>query len=96
MWPPVKPAAPAMGFEYWNISPNLLVGCIVPSVARALRRTAKPASDRRCEGGSKDVVSCESPGKRLNWQLVDSVLLPQPTPAAHGVSLKWPQAQNGT
>ena len=26
------PAAAAMAFEYWNNSPNPLVGCIVPSV----------------------------------------------------------------
>ena len=31
-WPPRKPAAAASGFEYWNISPNLLVGWIVASV----------------------------------------------------------------
>src|ERR1051325_8000433 len=31
-WPPVKPPAAAIRFEYWNSSPNFEVGIIVPSV----------------------------------------------------------------
>ena len=47
--------AAAIGLEYWNSSPNLLVGCMVPSVAitvcgvcfsglRAVRFTQKNAA----------------------------------------------------
>ena len=32
----MKPAAAAIGFEYWNSSPKPLVGCMVPSVAITL------------------------------------------------------------
>src|ERR1700680_2153639 len=42
--PAVKPAAPAMGLEYWNSSPNLLVGSMVPSVARAPSGVRPPHS----------------------------------------------------
>ena len=51
--PAVYPAAAAIGLEYWKSSPNLLVGCMVPSVTSAFSGVTSLNSkshSRSCRG----------------------------------------------
>src|SRR5260370_215153 len=80
--PAVKPAAPAMGLEYWNISPNLLVGCMVPRVARAPSGVRPPNSKihpraSRARPGHTRIRGFPSPPRRgvgLGGKAVESEL----------------------
>ena len=61
--PPTKPAAAASGFEYWNISPNLLVGFIVASVLSA------PSGVRPSYSNSHSIILTRQPGAGADQML---------------------------
>ncbi len=71
-WPPTKPAAPAIGLEYWNISPNLLVGCMVPSVAIAPAGVSSPNSNSHSRSWRGRPVQAQIRCLTSTWRVVSA------------------------
>ena len=75
--PPMKPAAPASGFEYWNISPNLLVGCIEPSAATARSGVRSLNSNSHSKSWRGRPVQAQIRCLTSTWRVVAVVAEPE-------------------